>query len=301
MAPDATPYSKTIFNETYKAAFERFENMKKRILSKCSKEVKKIIVIHQCEFESSMRTIGTPIYQFFLNTPKGSEMIGAKKPPQMVPRAALKGGAVQLMRVLARSCNRYVVRYADLNSLYPDTAIRKKFVTGPGIHLLGPKMLSCLTFDTEKNCWFYHDPADNSVCETDGIVQCVVGIDPQNHALNSFPFLPLKYPRRGKNFQKTFRVSCFACLVSKQKKLCTHDMNQRKFSGVYTLSEIAYSLELGYKLIELQEAIVFKNLEYVFSDFMRFLASRKIRFSKVPSSYKQDLKKYCDFVNEKMS
>ena len=75
---------------------------------------------------------------------------------------------------------------------------------------------------------------------------------------------------------------------------------QESFQGYTLLSEIGYAIELGYILLEVQEAIVFKKLEYVFSDFMRFLASCKIRYSKIPPSYKHDLQKYCDFVNEKM-
>ena len=225
----------------------------------------------------------------------------AKKPQQMVPRLGLKGGAVQLFRVLARSCSRYVIRYADLNSLYPHQAITKKFCTGRPIHLLGPKMLSRLEFDSEKKCWLYHDPVDNSVCETEGLIQCVVAIAPTDHALNSFPFLPLKYPRKGKDYLKTYRISCFSCLVSKQKKLCKHtSLNERKFSGVWTLSEISYSIGLGYILLEKQEAIVFKSLEYVFSDLMRLFMSRMIGFCTVPDSQKDNLEEYCRDINEKI-
>ena len=42
MSPDASPDSKTIFNETFKSAYDRFENMKRQILSTCSQEVLKM-------------------------------------------------------------------------------------------------------------------------------------------------------------------------------------------------------------------------------------------------------------------
>ena len=58
--------------------------------------------------------------------------------------------------------------------------------------------------------------------------------------------------------------------------------------------------ELGYTLFTIHEAVVYLNLEPIFQDFMRMLASRKIRFGKVPPSYKQDLEKYCNDLNHEM-
>ena len=46
MSLDASPNSKTIFNETYKSTYDQFENMKQQILSMCSKEVQEIVIVH---------------------------------------------------------------------------------------------------------------------------------------------------------------------------------------------------------------------------------------------------------------
>ena len=55
---------------------------------------------------------------------------------------------------------------------------------------------------------------------------------------------------------------------------------------------------LKYTLFCIDEAFLYTNLQPIFQDFMRMLASKKIRHGKVPPSYQKDLKKYCDDLNE---
>ena len=66
------------------------------------------------------------------------------------------------------------------------------------------------------------------------------------------------------------------------------------------LSEVAYSVSLGYLVLELSQALIYTSLEPIFKSYMTFLASRKIRYSKIPESAKDDLQGYCRFLNQTM-
>ena len=150
MPANSTPADKNIFNETYLSVNNRFEDIKRRIFKTCPDKVKKIIVMYECYFYDEMKTPGSPIHNFF----KSSNLsIKSKKPQIMQPREALKGGSVQLFRVIARADENYEILALDINSLYPHVGIKNNFVCGRGIHLLGPKMLSRLQFDHHKKCF----------------------------------------------------------------------------------------------------------------------------------------------------
>ena len=148
MLRNATPNSHNIFNEKYVSITARFEQMKKSILTNCP-QIKEVVVIHQCEFEKDLKTEGTAVYQFYHDEQKKLKA-PKEKPKQLVPRNALRGGATQLLQLVAKSDGENVIHYDDINSLYPNEAIRRKFVSGKPIHLLGDSMVSRLSIDPKK-------------------------------------------------------------------------------------------------------------------------------------------------------
>ena len=182
--------------------------------------------------------------------------------------------------------------------MYPSVCLKNDFPVGPGIHLKGAKMTSRLSLDHEKGCFVYNDPNDGSCKMVDGILQCIVGISPHLHELNSLPFLPIRLGAEG----KTFRASCKKCLTGRRKSLCTHNILQRRWREVYNCRELAYAVtKLKYSLFCIEEALIYNNLLPILKDFMQLMASKKIRFSKVPPSYKSDLSAYCSQINEEMA
>ena len=81
----------------------------------------------------------------------------------MAVQNGLRGGCVELFNLVAVADSEHDVSYFDINSLYPFICLKNKFVVGPGLHLLGPKMVSRLSLDRERGCFLYHDPVDSSV------------------------------------------------------------------------------------------------------------------------------------------
>ena len=182
-------------------------------------------------------------------------------------------------------------------SLYPSVCLENDFPVGPGTHLKGPQMCSRLSLDYEKGCFVYKDPFDNSCKEIDGIAQCIVGIDPQLHELNSLPFLPMRLGQEG----KTFWASCRKCVMERKKSLCKHNMLQRIWREVYNLKELAYAVsQLKYTLFCIEECLIYTTLLPIFKDFMQLMSSKKIKYSKIPPSYKSNLDEYCNQINQEM-
>ena len=84
--------------------------------------------------------------------------------------------------------------------------------------------------------------------------------------------------------------------------LCPHQNSQRIWRGVYTCEEIAYACSvLKYNLITIEEALVYPQKAYIFADFMKILASKKIKYGKVPEEYKNNLSQYCQEINDSMN
>ena len=294
--------------------------MSKRILKECRDKVSSIEIVYQCEFETQMRTPGNPIYNFF-NSSTNSLSAKTKSPPPMAPRSGLRGGCVEVFDLVGKADDEFDIHYWDINrfvistffstminekhslisSLYPFICMQHKFVVGAGIRLKGPKMTSRLNLHPEKGMFVYHDPSDDVVKEIDGIVQVVIGVPRDNHDVNQLPFLPIRIDK-GKDKNKSFRGTCKRCLMEKRKTLCKHDMLKRRWRDTYTVKEVGYAVcQLGYTLYSIDEALIYTNLQPIFESFMRLMASKKIKYGKVPASYQKDLPRYCQEVNQLMS
>ena len=77
-------------------------------------------------------------------------------------------------------------------------------------------------------------------------------------------------------------------------------MKDRKWTDVYNLRELAYAVcELNYTLFCIEEGLGYTNLQPIFQEFMRMMASKKIRYAAVPPSV-TDLETYCNELNSAM-
>ncbi len=54
---------------------------------------------------------------------------------------------------------------------------------------------------------------------------------------------------------------------------------ERAWIGTYTSPELIYALRLGYQILEWFEGYIYEKEEHIFEDFMRTLASFKLRVS----------------------
>ena len=92
-----------------------------------------------------------------------------------------------------------------------------KFITGNGIHIKGPNLMSQLSLDMEKGCFLYHDPESGTQMPCNGVMQVVIGIGRDNDALNQLPFLPIRLTASPKDTGRTFRASCYQFLKERKK------------------------------------------------------------------------------------
>ena len=83
-----------------------------------------------------------------------------------------------------------------------------------------------------------------------------------------------------------------------------HTNTERALVDTYTCNEIAFAVsECGYQLLDVYELIAYTKFEKIFTNFMTFLASQKIRYSGPPTdslNTEKDLRTFCDNINDKM-
>ena len=126
---NTTLNSKNIYNEPYHSVVNRFESLKKRMLTRCPDLVKEINVVYECTFETDLITPGNPVYKFYHADQNLVKNI--QKPKKFAYRDALRGGYVTNFSMYLQSDQDNVVEFRDENSLYPQIAQSRSFVTGP--------------------------------------------------------------------------------------------------------------------------------------------------------------------------
>ena len=67
------------------------------------------------------------------------------------------------------------------------------------------------------------------------------------------------------------------------------------------MNEVSYAVvSLGYILYGIDKALVYVQSASLFSNYMKLLASQKIRYSPIPSAHRHDLQSYVDNINKEM-
>ena len=79
--------------------------------------------------------------------------------------------------------------------------------------------------------------------------------------------------------------------------LCNHDDKERAFIDCWTIFEINYAITLGYQVLQIYEAMIYFSQEFIYKDYMSFLARSKICHSELPQ---ENLQSYLDEINEGM-
>ena len=172
----------------------------------------------------------------------------------------------------------------DVNGLYSYVAMKNKFMIGSYNILIGAGL---------KDLHLVNDKFIYNGVHVMGSM--MVSILAPSDLM--YPFLSYK----AKN-GSLFNTLCSSCCETKSFKLCSHSEKERAIMGSFMISEIEYSLKLGYKLLAIFECHVYTKQDYVFKDFVEKLTFCKTRASNCFANLKgtDDKQKYCDQLNQKM-
>jgi hypothetical protein len=179
----------------------------------------------------------------------------------LVPRDCLYGGRVepyQLYREINDALDE-LIRYLDINSLYPSVQRDFLFPEGHPQILLAP------------------DPADFD--KWFGLIKAKIA-PPEQLWL---PVLPLRA-----NSKLLFAL-CRTCCIETQKTPCTHTLEQRRWVGSYTTVEMDAALKRGYKLEHVYEVWNWppeQRTTMLFKDFINSFIKLKLMGAGFP---KQDM------------
>ena len=102
---------------------------------------------------------------------------------------------------------------------------------------------------------------------------------------------------------KNMLFNCYACAKS-QTLHCSHESpSERSFCDSYTLPEIAYAKSLNYEILEWFEIYLYPKEEKIFQNFVRILASGKLKASGFPCHCQTLVSKlkFCQDINSKMN
>ena len=84
-------------------------------------------------------------------------------------------------------------------------------------------------------------------------------------------------------------------------KTCSHTDEQRSFIATYMISEIEFALTLNYKILQIYEAHIYTNKDFILRDFIKKLNFFKTLYSDclkdIPAA---EQAKYCELLNDKM-
>lgn len=161
--------------------------------------------------------------------------------------------------------------------------------------------MQCLILDPHVG-FMYKDPETNVLYPCEGVCQVIIAVPREAHEINATPFLSYRDETMSASAaqSKNYRMSCKKCLLEQQKGLCCHSLEERSFRSTYCLCEIFHAYSLGYVILELEEALIYTQLDNIFSSFFKLCASYKIRYDNVPAEYQHRLETYCEEINTGM-
>jgi len=110
-----------------------------------------------------------------------------------------------------------------------------------------------------------------------------------------YPFLLYKINDRN------YATLCSKCAESETQTFCKHSDNERALIGTYLISEIVYSLTLGYTLLAIFEVHAYTKFEKILVPFVKVLNLLKTKFSNcVQNLTETEKNKYCETLNNEL-
>lgn len=205
---------------------------------------------------------------------------------RLTPRAALRGGLLELYRLSSESNDSTEIHFFDACSMYSTIARDTLFPIGDYEIILEGELQNSIEIKNNE-IFFKHEP-----CIAD--LAHVAVLAPSNL---SKPFLPYRLGNQ------TFYANCRSCLSAKKTGPCRHKSElKRRFVSVWTVVELNYSLSLGYTILRFYELYHYKCQKKVLTEFVSVVASQRLKNSNLLEGLSlDDQNQLCDEINKKMN
>ncbi|MBM3939058.1 MAG: hypothetical protein FJ333_10475 [Sphingomonadales bacterium] len=244
-------------------------------------EIDRVNLVWQCEFEDQIKT--DLDLQIFLDHHYIEHPLQRICPRSLMRAAFIDSYALKWSKHDFPNEQFFAI---DINGLYSEISIKKPFMTGKYKIVIG-KDLSLISL--VNNLFFYNEKR---------IMGCaLVTILPPTKLL--YPFLPYR-----KVDGTSVNTLCRQCAENcPRSKICKHSRDQRSLTAVYMLSEIEYSLSLGYELIHLFEIHAYSEFQPILQPFVTHLNFHKTKNSDLFSKSMSEIQKnaYCEELSKEMN
>ncbi len=184
-------------------------------------------------------------------------------------RRALRGGRTEAFRLMydIKENPDKELRYGDVNSLYPYSAIYHDYPTGLPETFIDEKLANIKMVPGRG----FIDVKTGQVLV--GLVQLTI-LPPDSLFL---PALPVTV-----NGKMKFGL-CATCMEKERQDWCPHSDSQRALTDTWTTAEVEFAVvECGYKVVKYHEFVLYRNTQPVFRDFYLHLARIKLESEGFP-------------------
>ena len=233
----------------------------------------KISVMWECEWDRLVNednAIKAHVERYSLSSP-------------LNPREALYGGRCETFSLHAEMTQGSVIKYVDVQSLYPYVCKTKHYPIGHARCLIGPA-LSAMGKDLRN---------------FEGLVKCKM-LPPKGLRI---PLLPSHING------KLMFVLCRTCAETANQVACAHTDNQRALTGTWVSVELHKALEIGYTVSKIYEVWQYDEITVydsdtdeggLFAQYMNTFMKLKMEASGYPSCCTTDdsKRRYIDRVRE---
>ena len=267
--PNAKLDNLTPWGKTYQEVNEQFSN-KTLSLMLNHPEISEVKVEWECNFKTkTMKTLESEI--FFKKYYKPHPLVRLRS------RDCFRGAFFEVFAHIwsKKLYPNETLYFVDINGLYSFCALTFKFMTGKYDILLGDKLNNIKI--SNNSFTYFSKPISGTV---------LITILPPKKL--KYPFLLYKT-----KLGHTVLTLCRTCSEHHSLK-CNHTDDQRALTGSYLISEIQYSLNLGYKIQYIHECHAYEKCDYVFKYFVEALNFMKTKSSVKLSDVNLDL---CDALN----
>ena len=154
--------------------------------------------------------------------------------------------------------------------------------------LIGRQLENLVIYDNK----FYFKNGENLQRIHSGICQLRLKLSRRNRC-RGIPFLPYRLESG-----KSIAMACYTCTVRQSKQFCLCSEADRAWLDVYSVEEIELALEYGYEIVQIFEVYYWLKGDYLFADFMKLLASIRLKATPVPTEWQSEVEKYTKFIND---
>ncbi len=204
---------------------------------------------------------------------------------RLVPRKAVRGSNTEtyIHSYSVQSYPDLVMESIDCVSLYPWAAINCSYPVGEYRILMSQNDISEVHL---RDGQFY---VGNQ--KLHGLMQ--VCMEPPTYT--QFPCLIFR-----NSSERALAGLCYTCIMEENESVCAHRPPNRRLTSTWTVIEIEYALQQGYKLLKIFEVYAYAKSQPILSSYFRFCGSLKIKNSGLPSGI-QDKYQYCSNINQQMN